>query len=124
DERVHPLVQGGRGQAQGHGRLADAALQGTHTHDEHPRSLPTRAGSSVPRRAVTCRGHPHPAPGGTPMTQLTHDLVLEVLEGCTASALAEARELGAVRTVSATELMLRTDDLDAARCLRRVVAAS
>ena len=58
------------------------------------------------------------------MTQLTHDLVLEVLEGCAASALAEARELGAVRTVSATELMLRTDDLDAARCLRRVVAAS
>lgn len=58
------------------------------------------------------------------MTQLTHDLVLEVLEGCAASALAEARELGAVRTVSATELALRTDDLDAVRSLRRVVAAS
>ena len=36
----------------------------------------------------------------------------------------QTRELGAVRTVSATELALRTDDLDAVRSLRRVVAAS
>ena len=38
---VHLLMEGGRSQAQGHRRLADAALQGTHTHDEHPSSLPT-----------------------------------------------------------------------------------
>lgn len=58
------------------------------------------------------------------MTPITHDLVLEVLEGCAPSALAEARELGPVRTVSATELMLRTSDLDAVRSLRCTVAAS
>ena len=58
------------------------------------------------------------------MTPITHDLVLEVLEGCAPSALAEARELGPVRTVSATELLLRTSDLDAVRSLRCTVAAS
>jgi tRNA (guanine6-N2)-methyltransferase len=58
------------------------------------------------------------------MSPITHDLVLEVLEGCAPSALAEARELGPVRTVSATELQLRTSDLDAVRSLRCTVAAS
>ena len=58
------------------------------------------------------------------MSRITHDLVLEVLEGCGDSALQEARELGAVRRVGPTELVLRCDDLDAVRSLRRVVAAS
>lgn len=58
------------------------------------------------------------------MSQITHDLVLEVLDGCGSSALAEARRLGAARLVTPTELALRTDDLDAVRSLRRVVAAS
>lgn len=58
------------------------------------------------------------------MSQITHDLVLEVLDGCGSSALAEAKELGAARRVGPTELALRTDDLDAVRSLRRVVAAS
>lgn len=58
------------------------------------------------------------------MSQITHELVLEVLEGCGESALREARELGPARLVSATELTVSTDDLDAVRGLRRVVAAS
>jgi len=58
------------------------------------------------------------------VAQITHDLVLEVLEGCGASALAEARQLGAARLVAPTELALRSEDLDAVRSLRRVVAAS
>ena len=58
------------------------------------------------------------------MSRITHDLVLEVLEGCGDSALQEARELGAVRRVGPTELVLRCEDLDAVRSLRRVVAAS
>src|SRR5699024_3585751 len=58
------------------------------------------------------------------MSQITHELVLEVLDGCGDSALREARELGAVRRVGPTELVLRCDDLDAVRSLRRVVAAS
>lgn len=58
------------------------------------------------------------------MTQITHDLVLEVLEGCAAGALEEARARGSARIVGPTELALRTDDLDAVRSLRRVVAAS
>lgn len=58
------------------------------------------------------------------MGQVTHDLVLEVLDGCADSALAEARELGPARRVGPTELILRSDDLDAVRGLRRVVAAS
>jgi tRNA (guanine6-N2)-methyltransferase len=58
------------------------------------------------------------------MAQITHELVLEVLEGCGASALEEARELGSARIVGPTELTLRTEDLDAVRSLRRVVAAS
>ncbi|WP_114854757.1 methyltransferase domain-containing protein [Brachybacterium sp. YJGR34] len=57
------------------------------------------------------------------MTRITHDLVLEVLEGCADSALQEARPLGLVRTVGPTELALVTDDLDAVRGLRRVVSA-
>lgn len=58
------------------------------------------------------------------MSQITHDLVLEVLDGCGSSALAESRELGFVQQVTPTELTLRTDDLDGVRGLRRVVAAS
>ncbi|GAA1485050.1 methyltransferase [Brachybacterium fresconis] len=58
------------------------------------------------------------------MSQITHELVLEVLDGCGESALREARELGSARQVSPTELTLSTDDLDAVRGLRRVVAAS
>ncbi|MGP9536998.1 methyltransferase [Brachybacterium sp. AOP43-C2-M15] len=58
------------------------------------------------------------------MTQITHELVLEVLEGCGASALPEAEKLGPAWRVGPTELGLRTDDLDAVRGLRRVVAAS
>ncbi|MDN5898650.1 MAG: methyltransferase [Brachybacterium sp.] len=58
------------------------------------------------------------------MSQITHDLVLEVLDGCGQSALREARELGPVRLIGPTELALRCDDLDAVRSLRRVVAAS
>lgn len=54
----------------------------------------------------------------------THDLVLEVLEGCAAAALAEASSLGTAAEVSATELTLRTEDLDAVRSLRHVVSAS
>lgn len=57
------------------------------------------------------------------MTQLQHRLVLEVLEGCAASARAEAARLGPVGTVSATELELTTQRLDEVRELRRVVAA-
>lgn len=57
------------------------------------------------------------------MPQIKHQLVLEVLEGCAASARAEAEQLGAVGTVSPTELVLATADLDAVRGLRRVVAA-
>ena len=58
------------------------------------------------------------------MAQITHELVLEVLDGCAASALSEARQLGFARVTGPTELSLRTDDLDAVRSLRRVVAAS
>src|SRR5690625_7172210 len=58
------------------------------------------------------------------MAQITHDLVLEVLDGCGSAALAEARELGSARMVAPTELVLRCEDLDAVRSLRRVVAAS
>lgn len=58
------------------------------------------------------------------MSQITHDLVLEVLDGCAASALQEARELGSARVIGPTELALRCEDLDAVRSLRRVVAAS
>ena len=58
------------------------------------------------------------------MSEITYEVVLEVLDGCGPAALTEARELGAVRTVSATELILLTSDLDALRGLRRVVAAS
>ncbi|WP_193104491.1 methyltransferase [Brachybacterium sp. FME24] len=58
------------------------------------------------------------------MSQITHELVLEVLDGCGASALREAGRLGTVRQVTPTELSLTTDDLDAVRDLRRVVAAS
>lgn len=58
------------------------------------------------------------------MGQITHDLVLEVLDGCGPSALEEARPLGLVRTVGPTELAVSTEDLDAVRSLRRVVAAS
>ena len=58
------------------------------------------------------------------MVQITHDLVLEVLDGCGSAALAEARELGSARMVAPTELALRCEDLDAVRSLRRVVAAS
>ena len=58
------------------------------------------------------------------MSQITHELVLEVLEGCADAALAESRRLGAAATAGPTELTLRTDDLDAVRSLRRVVAAS
>ena len=58
------------------------------------------------------------------MSQITHDLVLEVLDGCGQSALEEARELGAVRRIGPTELALRSGDLDGVRSLRRVVAAS
>lgn len=57
------------------------------------------------------------------MPQITHDLVLEVLEGCADSALAEASELGASAIRSSTELALRTADLDAVRALRRTVSA-
>ncbi len=52
------------------------------------------------------------------------DLVLEVLEGCAASALEEAKQLGPARVVNPTELSLRCSDLDAVRGLRRTVAAS
>lgn len=58
------------------------------------------------------------------MDRITHELVLEVLEGCADSALAEASALGPARAVTATELSLTTADLDAVRSLRRVVAAS
>lgn len=57
------------------------------------------------------------------MPQTTHDLVLEVLEGCADSALAEAGELGESAIRSPTELTLRTGDLDAVRGLRRIVSA-
>ena len=57
------------------------------------------------------------------MPQITHDLVLEVLEGCADSALAEAGELGESAIRSPTELTLRTGDLDAVRALRRIVSA-
>lgn len=58
------------------------------------------------------------------MSQITHELVLEVLDGCGGSALREAGRLGPARQVTPTELSLVTDDLDAVRGLRRVVAAS
>jgi len=58
------------------------------------------------------------------MSQITHELVLEVLEGCAPSALAEARRLGPAAILTPTELTLRTADLDGVRDLRRVVAAS
>ena len=58
------------------------------------------------------------------MSQITHEVVLEVLDGCGAAALAEARTLGPVRTAGPTELHLTASDLDALRGLRRVVAAS
>lgn len=58
------------------------------------------------------------------MGQITHELVLEVLDGCGASALQEASRLGFARLVGPTELVLSTSDLDAVRSLRRVVAAS
>ncbi|GAA4527484.1 methyltransferase [Brachybacterium paraconglomeratum] len=58
------------------------------------------------------------------MGQITHELVLEVLDGCGASALQEASTLGFARLVGPTELVLSTSDLDAVRGLRRVVAAS
>lgn len=58
------------------------------------------------------------------MSQLTHDLVLDVLEGCGGSALQEAAALGPARPAAPTELHLRTGELDAVRSLRRVVAAS
>jgi len=58
------------------------------------------------------------------MSQTTHDLVLEVLDGCGQSALAEARQHGLARIVSPTELALSCEDLDAVRSLRRVVAVS
>ena len=51
------------------------------------------------------------------MSQITHDLVLEVLDGCGQSALEEARELGAVRRIGPTELALRSGDLDGVRSL-------
>lgn len=51
-------------------------------------------------------------------------LVLEVLEGCAEIARRDATALGPVRIVSPTELHLCTDDLDAVRALRTVVAAS
>ncbi|HEX7350595.1 methyltransferase [Brachybacterium sp.] len=58
------------------------------------------------------------------MAQITHDLVLEVLDGCGQSALAEAREHGLARLIAPTELALSCEDLDAVRSLRRVVAVS
>ncbi|AXK45084.1 methyltransferase [Brachybacterium saurashtrense] len=58
------------------------------------------------------------------MTGITHELVLEVLEGCAEHALAEAKELGPARPVTPTEISLHTEDLDAVRSLRRAVAAS
>lgn len=58
------------------------------------------------------------------MSQITHELVLEVLEGCGAAALREAAELGPAREVTPTELTVSTDDLDAVRGLRHTVAAS
>jgi len=58
------------------------------------------------------------------MVQITHDLVLEVLDGCGPSALEEVRQLGFARTVGPTELLLSTADLDGVRSFRRVVAAS
>lgn len=51
------------------------------------------------------------------------DLVLETLDGCGPLAAREAAALGEVRTISPTELRVRTDDLAAARGLRRTVAA-
>ena len=57
------------------------------------------------------------------MSQIEHQLVLEVLEGCAGSARTEAARLGPVGTVSPTELLLSTCDLDAVRNLRRVVSA-
>lgn len=57
------------------------------------------------------------------MFQITHDLVLEVLEGTAEAALAEASALGETRRIGPTELTLRTSDLDAVRELRCVVAA-
>lgn len=57
------------------------------------------------------------------MAQITHDLVLEVLDGCADSALAEASALGSAAVVSPTELTVRTPDLEAVRGLRRVVSA-
>lgn len=58
------------------------------------------------------------------MGQITHDLVLEVLDGCCPSARREAEALGVVTEIGPTELRLRTGDLDAVRSLRSVVAAS
>lgn len=58
------------------------------------------------------------------MGQITHELVLEVLDGCGQSALQEASRLGFARLVGPTELTLNSSDLDAVRSLRRVVAAS
>ncbi|MFC7457943.1 methyltransferase domain-containing protein [Brachybacterium sp. GCM10030267] len=58
------------------------------------------------------------------MSHVTHELVLEVLEGCAHSALEEAQRLGPARAAGPTELVLTTEDLDAVRGLRRVVAAS
>ena len=58
------------------------------------------------------------------MSQITHELVLEVLDGCGSSALREAGRLGPARRITPTELSLSTADLDAVRGLRRVVAAS
>jgi tRNA (guanine6-N2)-methyltransferase len=52
-----------------------------------------------------------------------HRIVLEVLEGCAASALQEAEPLGSAHVVSPTEVELSTDDLRRVRTLRRVVAA-
>src|SRR5699024_2515122 len=43
-ERVDPLVEGRGCQDEGHRRLADAALEGTHTLDEHIRLSTERGG--------------------------------------------------------------------------------
>jgi tRNA (guanine6-N2)-methyltransferase len=51
------------------------------------------------------------------------DIVLEVWDGCGPFAAVEAARLGTVRTVSATELRLETEDLGAPRELRTVAAA-
>lgn len=54
---------------------------------------------------------------------MRHDLVLEVLDGCGDSALTEAELLGPAQSIGPTELTLFTEDLNAVRTLRRVVAA-